>query len=368
MVGDTHFGVFPLNLNKWVKIQFDYFYKQLIPYLKKHVKEGDILIHGGDLFDNRTSVPIIVQNKVEQLLIDIGEILPVHIIVGNHDLWNKGDNSINSPKIYNWLPNVNVYEKTTIIEKCDKKLVLMPWVEKKPDMIKEIDNNPGDYLFCHSDLNGCLMHLSSVAHRNKDKIDVEEFGRYKRVFSGHIHIRQVHKNFEFIGAPYQMDRNDYNDKKGLTILNLETGETEFVENNVSPTFKKIKISSDGDLLLLEHLNTDNHFVDLEINNSVLVGKRKNRKVLEKLLTQKNFAKIDYIDDLSKKKKEDEKGLTNVEVSLDDLKLDDFSEVIIKYTKSQEYQNETMKNGVLDEMDKIIKIYNKEHKFKKDDDR
>jgi hypothetical protein len=32
-------------------------------------------------------------------------------------------------------------------------------------------------------------------------------------FSGHIHIRQVNKNFTFIGSLWQMDRNDYNDQK-----------------------------------------------------------------------------------------------------------------------------------------------------------
>jgi hypothetical protein len=29
---------------------------------------GDILIHLGDLFDNRTSLPIIILNKVERIL------------------------------------------------------------------------------------------------------------------------------------------------------------------------------------------------------------------------------------------------------------------------------------------------------------
>jgi hypothetical protein len=34
---------------------------------------GDILIHLGDLFDNRTSLPIIILNKVERILKDISE-------------------------------------------------------------------------------------------------------------------------------------------------------------------------------------------------------------------------------------------------------------------------------------------------------
>ena len=144
---DWHFGIYPLNHTKWLKIQLDYFYKQFIPYLIETKKEGDALIMLGDLFDNRTSVSILVQNKVEQLLIDITKILPVHLIVGNHDLWNKGDNSINSPKLFRHLPNIHIYEDTTTINIGDKELVLMPWVEKRDVMLEEIKNNPGDYLF-----------------------------------------------------------------------------------------------------------------------------------------------------------------------------------------------------------------------------
>jgi DNA repair exonuclease SbcCD nuclease subunit len=364
IIGDTHFGKSAAhNLKKWMDIQFSYFYDQFIPYLRENVKKGDILVHGGDLFDDRTHTPIIILNKVDQLLQDLAKILPVHIIIGNHDMYNKVDTSVNTPKIFRHIPNVNIYEKTTTLEVHGKKLVLMPWVEYKKDMINEIKNNPGDYLFCHSDLNGCRMHLSSIAHRNKDKINVEEFSSYKHVFASHIHIRQVQENFEFIGAPYQMDRNDYNDKKGLTILDLETGKTKFIENIVSPTFKRFKVEKDGDLLLLEHLNTKKHFVDLEINNSVLVGKRKNRKILEEQLGKKNFASVEYLNDLVKNKKEDLPKLKEIE--LGEFKSDDFSEILTDYTESQEYENDTIKQGVLNELNNILTIYNKEYKFKSD---
>lgn len=363
---DWHMGIYPLNLNKWLDIQLDYFYKQMIPYLTETKEEGDIFIMLGDLFDNRTSVSILVQNKVEQLLIDISEILPIHIIVGNHDLWNMGDNTINSPKLFRHIPNVFIYENTSTIEINGKKLVLMPWVEKKDDMISEIENNPGDYLFCHSDLNGCRMHLSSIAHRNKSKIDVNHFNDYKKVYSGHIHIRQIQNNFEFIGAPYQMDRNDYHDKKGLTILDIESGETEFIENTTSPTFKKVQIKDDGDLLLLDKMNYDKHFVDLEINNSVLIGKRKNRKLLETVLGKNKFASIEYINDLIKQDDTSTSNLKSIDIDLDNIKVDDFGEIIIDYTTSQEYNDEVHKKGTLMELNKILDIYEREYKFKGDE--
>ena len=196
MITDTHFGVYLNNLDKWQNMMESTFYEFVIPFLKKNVQEGDILIHLGDLFDNRTSIPIITLNKVEKILKEISQILPVHMIVGNHDLFNKGTNDVNSVRLFSYISdNIHVYEKTHILEVFDKKLVLMPWVEKRLDMINEIKNSPGDYLFCHSDLNGCRMHLNSVAHRNPDKIDINDFKGYKHVFSGHIHIRQSNNNF-----------------------------------------------------------------------------------------------------------------------------------------------------------------------------
>jgi hypothetical protein len=60
----------------------------------------------------------------------------------------------------------------------------MPWVEKRLDMIKELSNNLGDYLFCHSWTD---VKCNSVAHRNADKIDVDDFNKYKE-FSQDISI------------------------------------------------------------------------------------------------------------------------------------------------------------------------------------
>ena len=46
---------------------------------------------------------------------------------------------------------------------------MMPFIEKRLEQIKSIEENKNcDYLFCHSDLNGCKMHLTSVANKNAD--------------------------------------------------------------------------------------------------------------------------------------------------------------------------------------------------------
>jgi calcineurin-like phosphoesterase family protein len=364
MISDTHFGIYQNNLDKWLNMMEDTFYKFVIPYLKENVKEGDILIHLGDLFDNRTSLPIIILNKVERILKDISDIVPIHIMVGNHDLYNKGSNDINSVRLFGYInKNITVYEKTETLEIGGKKIVFMPWVEKRLDMIKELSNNLGDYLFCHSDLNGCKMHLNSVAHRNADKIDVDDFNKYKRVFSGHIHIRQVNKNFTFIGSLWQMDRNDYNDQKGITVLDLSNDTIDFIPNTYSPIFKKVKVISEGDIEKLDELSNSKDYIDISISNSLLISNRKLRRKLEVILEKSGFSSVDYIDDIvlgTEEQKEKDDVVEFDESSMDISIQLDYGDYIKEYIIKQKYESDKFKDGVVDEFDEIIKIYNENY--------
>ncbi len=359
---DWHFGVYPNNLDKWLNMMEDYFFNFFIPYLKENIKEGDILIHCGDLYDNRTSIPIIASYKAEKILIEISKILPVHLIVGNHDLWNKGTNDVNSVRLFNHVDNINVYTETTSLEVFGKKLVLMPWIEKRIDMINDIKSNPGDYLFCHSDLNGCRMHLSSVAHRNPDKIDVHEFSGYNHVFSGHIHIRQSNNNFTFIGSPYQMDRNDMGDQKGITILDLISDKIEFHPNSYSPVFRKFVVRNEDDIENLDTIKDTKDYIDLSISNNLLMSNRKLRRKLETLLEIGNFASVEYLDDIVKTEKEiKEKDITEEELNIS-IQMD-YEEVIRKYILDQNYGNDEFKSGMLKEFGDIIRSYNDNYKSK-----
>ena len=357
---DWHFGIYLNDLNKWLNMMEDYFYNFYIPYLKKNVKEGDIMIHCGDLYDNRTSIPIIVSYKVEAILTEISKILPIHMIVGNHDLYNRGSNDVNSVRLFNHIDNINVYTTPTSIDIFDKKLILIPWIERRLDLINAIKDNPGDYLFCHSDLNGCRMHLNSVAHRNADKIDVYEFKGYDHVFSGHIHLRQTNNNFTFIGAPYHMDRNDMGDEKGITILDVINGEVEFVPNTYSPVFTKLFIRTEEDVDQLDEYKDSKDYIDLMVSNNLLINNRKLRRKLEIMLESGGFASVGYIDDMKGDEVEDEEILdedgVNVSIDLD------YEEYIREYIMKQNYEDK-FKNGVLGEYDSIIEIYQDNYRSK-----
>lgn len=357
MISDTHFGISQNNLDKFLPMMEETFYQFVIPYLEKNVEEGDILIHLGDLFDNRTSIPILVMNKVEKILTTISKILPVHILIGNHDLWNKGTNEVNSVRIFGYInSNIHVHESTSVIDVFGKKLVLIPWVEKRKDLISEIDSNSGDYLFCHSDLNGCRMHLNSVAHRNPDKIDVDNFKSFKNVFSGHIHITQENRNFRFIGSLYQMDRNDIGDQKGITVLDLVTDKIHFEPNIFSPVFKKVSIRTEDDIDQLDSLVDTKDYIDLLISNSLLVGNRKLRRKIEGLLEVGNFSSVEYIDDISSEDPEEKVNKLEEDNGVDISIRLDYDEVIRNHIKEMSWDSDAIKSGVLSEFEDIIRIY------------
>lgn len=366
MISDTHFGIYTNNMDKWLNMMEKTFYDFVIPTLKKTVKDGDIMIHLGDLFDNRTSVPIIVSYKVEKILIEISKILPLHIIVGNHDLYNKGSNDVNSLRLFNHIPNITIYSETKTIELDNKKIVLMPWVEKRLDMIREINNNIGDYLFCHSDLNGCKMHLNSVSQRNPDKIDVSEFHKYKHVYMGHIHLRDTIANSTFIGSLYHMDRNDIGDQKGITVLDLSTEKETFIPNNISPIFKKFKVENEEDIERLDDIKDTKDYIDLSISNNLLINNRKLRRKLELMLEKGNFTSVDYIDDITKDLIDGEEKVNNESIKLDENGVEistqlEYDDYIKEYILKQTYENEKFKSGIVNEFDEIIKIYNENYK-------
>ena len=371
MITDTHFGIYLNSLDKWQNMMESTFYNFVIPFLKKNVRDGDILIHLGDLFDNRTSIPIITLNKVEKILKEISKILPIHIMVGNHDLFNKGSNDVNSVRLFSYISdNIFVYEKTTALEICNKKLVLMPWIEKRLDMIKEISSNPGDYLFCHSDLNGCRMHLNSVAHRNPDKIDVKEFKQYKRIFSGHVHIRQINNNFEFIGSLWQMDRNDMGDQKGITVLDINTGKIDFAPNTYSPVFRKFRVVTEEDIDKLDELKDTKDYIDLVISNNLLISNRKLRRKLEVMLEKGNFASVEYIDDITKELVDGEEINESSEIELDENGMEisvqlEYEDYIKEYILKQKYESDKFKSGIVGEFGEVIRIYNENYKEKND---
>lgn len=373
LIGDTHIGLgYPNSVDKWHKVHKEYFSEFLLPLLRREVSKDDIIVHLGDLFDNRNVIPINLLNYGMDIVEEISNIAPLHIIIGNHDLWSKSASEINSVRPFRYIPNVTIYDKTSILEYNGLRILMMPYIEKRLDQIQSIqDNKSCDYLFCHSDLNGCKMHLTSVAHKNADKIDIDEFKTFRKVRSGHIHLTQENGNFKFVGSIFQMDRNDIGDQKGITCIDTDTDIETFFPNKVSPVFRKFRVVGEEDVEKLDEIKDTKDYIDISISNNLLINNRKLRRKLEVMLEKGNFASVEYIDDITKElvdgeevneSSEEKKEESNQEISI----ALDYEDYVKEYILKQNYDNEKFKQGILVEYDEIIKIYKENYTLNKND--
>jgi len=304
IISDTHFGKYSNDSEKWLKLMTDYFYNWFIPTVKKHYKKGDVLVHLGDVFDNRTAINVKVIDTVVKIFEDLSKIFgEIHVIIGNHDAWLQSSTEISSACVIRNIPNIYLYDEPKIITMNNKEILMMPWIHGKNDEKATLEKYSGaDLLLCHSDLNGCRTQLYPTRPNNRHILDIDDFDGYKRVFSGHIHIQQTINNFTFVGAPYHLDRNDIENEKGMWVYDTKTGKDIFLENDYSPQFKKIKILEDSDLKPLNEATFKDNFVDLEISKTLILNQPTLKLQIERVINKWSPNDVRWIDDIVKEKK------------------------------------------------------------------
>lgn len=268
IIGDTHFGV-RNSSNEWIDIMRDYFYDWFIPMVKKNYQPGDVLIHLGDVYDSRQSINIKVLNLGVGIFESMSEIFKdgIYIIAGNHDLWGKNSNEINSLKSLKWIPNVSIFEEPETLILGDKKFLMMPWRKDHAAEEEFLDSSkPHDFLCCHADIRGLKFNRYVTVEEGADS---KKFAKFKTVYSGHIHYSQIVNNIKMVGSPYELTRSDMGNPKSIVLLDLETGEDLKIINDFSPKFKKLFFDQ-----ILE-MNTDelelefkNNFIDVMIDPSM----------------------------------------------------------------------------------------------------
>lgn len=275
MISDTHLGC-RTNSVMWIDLIKGYFYDFFIPLIKKEADpNNDVLYHLGDVFDNRQSINLAVQNLAIELFDELTHYFKeIRIIVGNHDIMKKNSTDITSVDCLKYIPKIFVHKTATIntynIGQKTIKCALMPWqVDENEEL--EFLSKKADYLFCHAEIKGHQM-TNSTHNVVEGGVEIKEFAGYKRVYSGHIHYGQ-HKpgtNIVYVGNPYQMTRGDISNEKGIYCLELETDKETFYKNTYSPIFLKFYIDEILEMPLSEFFEKiKGNFVDILVPSSYM---------------------------------------------------------------------------------------------------
>ena len=101
--------------------------------------------------------------------------------------------------------------------------------------LKFLKTAKADILMGHLEIAGFQMnrgHFSEVGY------DKELFRRFDTVFSGHFHHKSDDGHIFYLGTPYEIFWNDFNDPKGFHIFDTGTRELERIVNPYT-LFKKI---------------------------------------------------------------------------------------------------------------------------------
>ena len=295
IVGDPHFGKrhFSLSLfNNQLK-----FWEEIV---KKANELNAPIISTGDLLDNRINIDINFFNNLIEKFINLLKKYNVtfYNILGNHDIYYKNTREINLVKHLE-----NFYDKFHCIEEVTNisNITLVPWViNKEKDLPKEYK----DIVIGH-------FEFKDIDKYVQGNLDLKTFSKAKLVLSGHYHNYSKKDNVIYVGTPYQLDWGDYKHKKGYYILNEKTFELEFIENNVSKKFIKLKYddSFDNPLIISGYTENDLYFNINEIPFEIL--ENNNFKFFINNAKNKDYQKVIY--ELSKRHLNFE-VINNVEMS------------------------------------------------------
>ena len=293
---DSHFGV-KNSSPEWLSSMIDYYRKVFIELVRKHGKKDDILIHCGDVFDNRTTLNIDVMNRVMDLFDDFsGLFKEVHIVTGNHDIYKKKRNTPNSLRPLSYMNNVHVHdEEFHCVNIEGKRVAFMPWnhsPEKEREVLSKIKYS--DYLFGHTSVIGALYSGTRRVDENHGN-KPEQFGDFGQVYTGHIHTSQLIKNVRFLGSPYELTRNDRNNPKSAWYLDLPTGKETSFQNKYSPMYLSLDIA-DVQGASVEKIKrmVGNNFIDLNVDTSKIETKEL-RKTLDSLYEATDNVKVVSVD-------------------------------------------------------------------------
>ena len=229
LVTDTHFGA------RSDSLQFDAYFKkfyQEIFFPKLASLNIKRIIHLGDCFDRRKFINFNSLKSCREYFFDetLKRDIRMEMIVGNHDTFFKNTNEVNSPELLlNEYPNIKAYRNPA---ESETGILFLPWIcqdnyQQASDLIK---TTKARACFGHLEIAGFVMFKGQTTQESHDGLDPSMFDKFELVCSGHYHHRHSKGKIHYLGNPYQMFWNDFDDPRGFHIFDTDTLELEFIEN------------------------------------------------------------------------------------------------------------------------------------------
>ena len=227
IITDQHFGA-----RKNSKLFHDYFLKfyndVFFPTLEA---EGiTTIVDMGDTFDSRKGIDFSALSWAKNNYYDKLKDYTIHTIVGNHTAYYKNTNEVNAiDLLLREYKNVKIYSEATEIKIDNLGVLLVPWInsENEEHTIKCLKKSKCPVVMGHLELNGFIVTQQVVMDHG---FDIKYFKKFDRVYSGHFHKRSNQGEIYYLGNPYEIYWNDFEETRGFHIFDTETLEHTSVNN------------------------------------------------------------------------------------------------------------------------------------------
>jgi DNA repair exonuclease SbcCD nuclease subunit len=280
IITDTHWSA--RKSSRLFHDYFELFYKNVFfPTLEQY--GITTVIHMGDAFDSRKSIDFWGLDWTRRVVLEPLSSYDVHMVVGNHDIFLRNSNKINSPELLlKDYKNIKTYSEPTEIKVGDLGVLLLPWInsENSERSLKMIQKTKCKVAMSHLELNGFSPYKGHIMDSG---MDATIFNNFKKVFSGHYHTRSDNGTVYYLGNPYEIYWNDVNDTRGFTIFDTETLE-HFPVNNPYRMFYNIYYED------TPHQTFDIREYENKIIR-VIVRKKSNQKHFEKFIDKLYTANV-----------------------------------------------------------------------------
>ena len=266
VLNDTHCGI-RNSSDIFIKYQESFYNDVFFPYLL----ENDIkhILHLGDYYEHRRFVNFKALNSNRRVFLDkLREYgITMDIIPGNHDVYYKNTNDLNSLKelLGHYMNEVNIVHDCSVVDYDGLKIGLVPWINQENEKKSQefLDNCKADVIGGHFELIGFDM-LRGVPCT--DGMKTKSLQRFDLVMSGHYHCKSSQGNIHYLGSQMEFFWNDAGDDKFFHVLDTDTREIIPVRNPIT-LFERIYYDDEKknyNEMDLEFL--DNKFVKVVVTN------------------------------------------------------------------------------------------------------
>jgi hypothetical protein len=237
LLNDTHAGIRG-DMIEMANYQGRFYEEVFFPYLEDHdIKH---IIHLGDYFDRRKYINFnsLQRNRDHFIKPMIERGITMDLIIGNHDVYFKNTNALNSPELLLFKhENINIITSPETKTFDGFEIALVPWInsENYADTVEFLQSTTATWCMGHFEIEGAIVLPGVTCSHGFDHSYLK---RFEKVLSGHFHQKSEVQNIRYLGSQMQFTWSDYGDEKYFHIFDTDTQELSAIHNPLT-MFEKV---------------------------------------------------------------------------------------------------------------------------------